>query len=101
MKKRDWCYVQKPVCYDVTCDKCGGTNTHWSEYAGMIWCYDCQIDTPGNPGIFDGPIPIELSKMLGISFDRFYLDYNKVVKFEDYQDKTEDEILKMVKGESA
>jgi hypothetical protein len=36
----------------------------------MIWCFDCKKDTPGTGGIFDGPIPFELTQMLGISFDK-------------------------------
>jgi hypothetical protein len=35
-----------------------------------LWCYDCEIDTPGFGGIFDGPIPINLCLMLGLTFDR-------------------------------
>ena len=74
MNKRKWCYAQKPVVYDVWCDKCGGTNTTWSEYEHMIWCYDCQPDTKGTPGIFDGPIPIQVAECLGVRFDRINLE---------------------------
>jgi hypothetical protein len=68
--KRTSCYCQKPTVYEVSCDLCGGSNITWSEYEHMIWCYDCKKDTPGNGGIFDGPIPVNLSKMMGISFDK-------------------------------
>lgn len=73
MKKRQWVYVMKPTAYEMSCDRCGGNNITWSEFERLIWCFDCRINTPGNPGIFDGPIPLEVAKMLGISFDRFYL----------------------------
>lgn len=70
---RKWCYCQKPEVYEVYCDCCGSSNTAWSEYEGMIWCYDCEKDTPGTGGIFDGPIPLRLCKDMGISFDRIWL----------------------------
>lgn len=80
MKKRTWHYIQNPGAYQISCDLCGGTHIDWSEYAGMIWCYDCQKDTEGTPGIFDGPINIELCAMLGISLDRIDLTTGKRLK---------------------
>lgn len=82
MKKRAWVYIQKPVSYDISCDKCGGKNIEWSEWEGKIWCYDCKIDTPGNGGIFDGPIPLEMSKIFGQSFDRLYFRDKSIRKME-------------------
>jgi hypothetical protein len=73
MKKRQWCYSQNPKIYCIECDKCGGSNIQWSEFEGHIWCYDCEIDTKGTGGIFDGPIPINLCKSMGIHFDRIDL----------------------------
>lgn len=72
MKHRKWVYVMKPWEYQISCDKCGGHNIEWSEYEHKIWCYDCQIDTDGDGGIFDGPIPVMISELLGISFARLY-----------------------------
>jgi len=85
MKKRKWVYIMKPTAYEISCDLCGGSNIEWSEFEHMIWCYDCEKDTPGNEGIFDGPIPVEVCKMLGISFDKINLKtktrrYMKVCK---------------------
>ena len=80
MKKRTWVYTMQPVAYEMACDICGGINITWSEWEKKIWCYDCKKDTPGNGGIFDGPIPHEICKMLGISFDRFYLKSKKIKK---------------------
>ena len=70
MKKRKWCWIMKPHAYCMTCDICGGNNITWSEYERMIWCYDCQKDTPGQGSIFDGPILLNFCLMMGISFDR-------------------------------
>lgn len=77
---REWCYCQKPSVYEVYCDICGGDNTTWSEYEKHIWCYDCEKDTKGTGGIFDGPIPVELCKMMGISFDRIRLSDDKLLR---------------------
>lgn len=89
MIRRKWCYAQKPVMYDVWCDKCEGTNTTWSEFEGMIWCYDCEIDTPGTPGIFDGPIPIKIAECLGVRFDRINLETNNLEYCVDTEDGLE------------
>lgn len=69
-----------PAEYDITCDKCGGSHIDWSEYEHMIWCRDCKIDTKGTEGIFGGPIPYQVSKMLGISFDKFDLKRKIILK---------------------
>ena len=73
MIKRKWVYIQPPQQYEMSCDICGGANIDWSEFEHMIWCYDCEKDTPGDGGLFDGPIPVNVCRILGISFDRFYL----------------------------
>jgi len=70
MRKRKWIYIQKPQDYGINCDLCGGSNIEWSEFEHMIWCYDCQKDTPGDGGVFDGPIPMGASRLLGMNFDR-------------------------------
>ncbi len=88
MTKNKWIYVHHPVKYDIRCDKCwngsleegGGTHIDWSEYEGMIWCYDCKIDTGGYQGIFDGPIPLHGMELMGISLNRLYLKSGKIFK---------------------
>jgi hypothetical protein len=80
MRKRKWCYCQPPETYEISCDLCNGSNITWSEYEHMIWCYDCQKDTLGNGGIFDGPIPLEVTKILGISFDRIEIPSGKLLE---------------------
>lgn len=87
MKKRKWVYIQKPFRYGISCDKCGGHMITWSEWESMIWCYQCRIDTPGTGGIFDGPIPFEVSKMFGISFDRIDLKTRKLLRMKIVGDK--------------
>jgi len=62
-----------PQRYDIRCDLCGGVNLNWSEFEHLIWCYDCKKDTKGVGGVFDGPIPVRLCLMLGLSFDRIDL----------------------------
>ena len=87
MKKRKWCYVQPPTAYDIACDICGGNNITWSEYEGHVWCYDCEKDTGGTGGIFDGPIPYELTQMLGISFDKIDMATGKRLYMKDKDGK--------------
>lgn len=76
-KKRDWIYVQQPTDYDFSCNLCHGKNITWSEWEGHIWCFDCEKDVIGENSIFDGPIPYELTQMLGISFDKIDLKTKK------------------------
>jgi len=78
MKKRTWHYICNPWSYEITCDRCGGHNIEWSEYEHMIWWYNCQVDTHGTEGIFDGPIPFELMKMLGSPLDRWNMETQQV-----------------------
>ena len=80
MRRRKWVYCQKPTSYEIYCDLCGGSNITWSEYDHMIWCFKCKKDTPGTGGIFDGPIPCEVSRMFGISFDKIDLKTKKLKK---------------------
>ena len=82
MKKRKWMYVLKPNRYEIFCNKCGGHMITWSEFEGMIWCYQCRLDTKGTGGIFDGPIPLEVAKIFGTTFDRFYFKDKSIRKME-------------------
>lgn len=70
MKKRKTCFIMKPSAFEISCDICEGSNITWSEFEHMIWCFSCKKDTPGNGGIFDGPVSIQMYEMLGISFDK-------------------------------
>lgn len=87
MKLRTWFYVQSPASYEMSCDKCKGKNIAWSEFENKIWCFNCKIDTLGTRGIFDGPIPLEVSKMFGVSFDRYYFKDKSIRKMEVKGDK--------------
>jgi hypothetical protein len=78
MRRRTWHYVCKPAVYEIACDKCHGTNIEWSEFEHMIWCYDCKIDTPGTGGIFDSPIPMGVTELLGMSLDRYNIKKDRI-----------------------
>lgn len=93
LKKRTWHYIQKPQKYEITCDKCGGTNLDWSEYEGKIWCYSCEIDTEGTSGVFGGPIGIGAAAILGMSFDRWDMVNKCVLRY----DKEKKEYLPLKK----
>jgi len=73
MKKRKWIYIQKPQSYGVSCNLCKGINIEWSEYEHMIWCFDCEKDVSGTDGIFNGPMLMHTSNLLGMNFDRIEL----------------------------
>lgn len=83
-QKRQWCYVLPPVAYDIAAHECGHNDPMWSEYVDQLWCPTCQVDfTPSHWGIFSGPIPLQISEMLGIVFHRYELATGRVVKFGD------------------
>ena len=60
-------------------------NTTWSEFEHMIWCFDCEKDTPGSRGIFDGPIPLECCNLMGVRFDRINIKTGKIMKQERWR----------------
>ena len=76
MKRRERIYIMTPADYEVSCDLCNG-EVEWSEFEHMVWCWRCLKDVPGNPGIFGGPIPVEVCEILGISLDRINLKTGK------------------------
>ncbi len=76
--KRKTMWIMHPTEYEIFCDLCKGSNITWSEYDHLIWCYDCQKDTRGTEGsVFDGPIPVGVCAVLGLSFDKISLKTGK------------------------
>lgn len=83
LEKRTWCYAQSPAVYEISPCECGNGDTQWSEFKGHLWCAKCEKDfIPKHNGVFDGPIPVAVCGMLGISFDRINLETNEIEKFE-------------------
>lgn len=83
LPKRKWVYVMRPSQYEIAGCKCGNLDPDWSEFEKHLWCKDCEIDfIPEHGGIFDGPIPVACSYMLGMSFDRINLETKQLEKFE-------------------
>lgn len=81
--KRTHCYIQKPISYDIVCPLCGKGNITWSEFETHIWCYSCEQDVyvPLNEsGIFSGPIPWQMTHMLGINFGRINLETHAILE---------------------
>lgn len=85
VEKRLWHYLLPPAVFEITCEKCDGTNLCWSEFKSHIWCYDCEIDFDPkhgeHSGIFSGPILIHVSYMMGMSFDRFNMETQQIELF--------------------
>lgn len=83
LEKRTWHYLQPPATYGMAPCSCGNDDTQWSEFAKHLWCAKCEKDfIPEHAGIFDGPIPVATSMMLGICFDRFNMETQQVEPFE-------------------
>ncbi|MCK5615838.1 hypothetical protein KAR91_78970 [Candidatus Pacearchaeota archaeon] len=80
LKKRTECFAIKPAEWGIICDICGGDNLHWSEWEGLIWCYDCEKDTKGTGGIFDGPIPMGAAELFGFCFDKIHIESGKIME---------------------
>jgi hypothetical protein len=47
-----------------------------------VWCRDCDLDVESDGGIFSGPIPMEVAKMFGISFDRIHIKTGRILRVE-------------------
>lgn len=83
LEKRTWCYVMPPSAYEIAPCSCGNDDTQWSEFKGRLWCAKCEIDfVPEHGGVFDGPIPVATSVILGMRFDRINLETNEIEPFE-------------------
>ena len=79
LERRVWVYVQRPREYEIAGCSCGNQDPDWSEYAHHLWCAGCQKDfIPEDNGIFDGPIPVESAKLLGIDLRRFNLETHEI-----------------------
>lgn len=79
LERRTHVYVQRPKIFGLSGCKCGNDDPDWSEYKGHLWCPSCQIDfAPEDSGVFDGPIPIQCSAILGIFFDTIDLASGKL-----------------------
>lgn len=72
----------EPEDYGIPGCPCGNV-AQYSEYVDKLWCSKCCCDfTPEHWGIFDGPIPVNITRLLGISFDRINLETNEIEPFE-------------------
>jgi len=82
LPKRKWVYLMQPMDYEMSPCPCGNTDIDWSEYEKHLWCPKCEKDfIPEFSGPFDGPIGVNLCKMIGITFDRFNLESQTVEEF--------------------
>jgi hypothetical protein len=82
VEKRTWIYVQLPREYGIALHGCGHTDPDWSEFKQHLWCPVCKVDfIPEHGGVFDGPIPVNAARMLGLNFDRFNLETQQIEPF--------------------
>lgn len=81
LEKRTWVYVMRPAEYGIAGHSCGNNDPDWSEYQKHLWCAPCAVDfIPEHSGMFDGPIGIEVSALLGISYDRYNIQTGQIEK---------------------
>ncbi len=82
LNKTKTVFLQQPYYYEISGCECGNEHTQWSEYEEHVWCDNCQIDfKPEFGGVFDGPIPVGTSALLGVFFHRLNLENNEVEFF--------------------
>lgn len=83
LPRREWHYLQPPASFGVAGCACGNQDTQWSEFQEHCWCERCQIDfKPEHAGIFDGPVPMQLTYALGMRFDRILLPSGRLDRYD-------------------
>lgn len=87
LAKREWVYVMRPRDYQIAGCVCGNLDPDWSEYRHMLWCQKCKRDfKPAHDGIFDGPVGVGVSELMGIYFDR--IDLKTMQLLPDWEGKS-------------
>lgn len=80
-KKRRWVYAMTPAAYGIAGCPCGNEDPQWSEFRDHLWCETCRRDfVPAHWGLFDGPIPVGMTGLLGISFARVSLRTRRIIR---------------------
>jgi len=79
MKKRTECYVCNPIFLELHCPVNEEHKIAWSEYEEHIWCYDCNKDIKYE-SVGAGPIPAEISKLLGIDYRKYNLETGEIIE---------------------
>lgn len=80
LERRTHVYVMRPKAYEISGCECGNADPDWSEFKRHLWCPKCRIDfVPKHGGIFDGPIPVETTYLLGISLDTICIETGEIV----------------------
>lgn len=82
LEKRTWIYVMRPQAYGIEPCSCGNLDPDWSEFKRHLWCAACEKDfLPAQNGIFEGPISVMTTQLLGISLDRLNLETQEIERF--------------------
>lgn len=81
LEKREWVYVMRPFKYQIARCECGNEDPDWSEYKRHLWCSSCQKDfIPTHNGVFDGPIPVKMARLLGLCFCAIDIETSALIK---------------------
>lgn len=80
LERREWVYVQRPREYEIAGCECGNEDPDWSEFKRYLWCAACAKDfIPAHNGIFDGPIPMETARMIGIDLRQYSIATGEIL----------------------
>ena len=81
--KRSTVYIMRPEEYSMSGCECGNTDPDWSEFEKHLWCKFCAKDfIPAHGGLFNGPIPIEVCRLMGTRFDQVDLVTGEILDFD-------------------
>lgn len=77
-------YASTPQRFEMRCPCGKGHKITYSEFEKHIWCYTCEKDyfLPWSSyyiGIFSGPIPIQVAKIMGCDFRRINIKTNEII----------------------
>jgi hypothetical protein len=76
-------YASPPRQFDMHCPRGIRHKIEYSEFEKHIWCYTCEKDyflpwSSRYTGIFSGPIPINVARLLGCDFRRINLETKEI-----------------------
>lgn len=77
-------YASSPRTFDMHCPRGIRHKITYSEFEKHIWCFTCEKDyflpwSSRYTGIFSGPIPIQVAKIMGCDFRRINIKTNEVI----------------------
>ena len=77
-------YASSATQFELRCPKGKAHKIDYSEFEKHIWCYKCEKDyflpwSSYYTGIFSGPIPINVARIMGMDFRRINIKTQEVI----------------------